>query len=147
MQDAQKKVMLVLVCIAVLVAIVNVLPQELSPTGLEVRTISTVSVPQHSFLLPVILLIVAIIGSHTLSRCCKHKYLRKYYIGGLIGSSILLAGVFALSVFSTPEVASTAHRMSSVLAAIGVFFVFAVGSLEFLWPGKDKKHPWKEEKW
>lgn len=147
MRDVKKNVMLVLVCIAVLTALANMLPQQLPPTGMEVRTVSRTIEPQHAFLLPGVLLLIAIIGAHTLSHCCRHAYLRKYYIGGLVGSSILLAGVFALGVFSTPEITAATQRISSILAAIGVLFVFAVGSFEFLWPGKDKKHAWKEEKW
>lgn len=147
MRDVKKHLMFVVMCIAVLVAVATILPQGRPPTGMEVRTVSKATEPQHSFLLPAILLLIAIVGAHTLSNCCKHQYLRKYYIGGLIGSSILLAGVFALSVFSTPEVAATTQRLSSIVAAMGVLFVFAIGSFEFLWPGKDKKHAWKEEKW
>ncbi len=143
----------ILLLVVLLASFVLLNPEFKSPTGFSIKQVAVYSEPKHSFILPGILLLIVIIGSHSLSHCCKHDILKKYLTVSLVVSLILLAGVFGFSVFSpTGQVAMATQRISSILAAVGILFIFIIGSFELLISQKNDKdaHKWDEdaeEKW
>lgn len=143
----------ILLLVVLLTSFVLLNPEFKSPTGYSIKQVAAYSEPNHSFILPGILLLIVVIGSHSLSHCCRHEILKKYLTISLAVSLILLVGVFGLSVFSpTGRVAMATQRLSSILAAVGILFVFIVGAFELLISQKNDKdaHKWDEdaeEKW
>lgn len=108
-----------------------------SPAGLvfcpNCKTAKEPVTPDHSLLLPVILLLLAVVGSHVAGHVCKKGSAKRVALWIFLGSFVVLGGVFGLSVVApTAAFAVTAKMTASVLAALGVVGLLGVVAFEVL---------------
>ncbi len=121
----------------------------LNPSGLAIKTIQQSSAPDHSMLVLVLLLVVAVVGSHTVGHFCNNPTTKKILVMVFLGAFLILGGVFGVSVAApTAAIAVTAKKAASICAA-GVFIIlFALLAFEMLQMNKDPAKPsvsvWKE---
>ena len=152
MHEAKKLGVLALLGLAVLVLFWN--PEMLStmPTGFSSNCPNCLEVsgqtePNHSYILPVVLLLIAIVGAHSLSDLSSKITAKKCLTFASIPAVFLLALVFGLSIASPTGQATIAlQKISSIIAAFGVIFVFGVGAFEAVSHQDDGAHNWDEDK-
>jgi len=108
---------------------------QLSPSGMAAckncRQVKQPRTLDHSMLLLTVLLLVAVVGSHSLGHRCRKKYTKHLLIIIFIGMFITLAAVFGVSLTSpTSALIVTAKRAASISAAIGFLTLFSLISVE-----------------
>lgn len=129
----------------------------LNPSGLAIKTIQQADTPDHSMLVLILLLVVAVIGSHTMGHFCRNPITKKVLVFVFLGAFLVLGGVFGVSVVApTAAIAMTAKKAASISAAVSFLILFALIGIEMLQFNKEQsKQPptvWKdleeaEESW
>ena len=132
----------------------------LGPSGLascpNCKKVQSVNTPNHSTLLMVLLLVISVIGAHSLSHVTQNPKTKRVLIIIFIAGFITLSSVFGVSVAApTAAVAVATQKAASVLAAFGVVGLFAILGMEFRAsrkPEAAKPDVWKdleeaEERW
>jgi hypothetical protein len=150
MHEAKKLGVLVLLGLAVLFLFWSSMlgtPTGLSSPCPNCRQVAEQSEPNHAYILPAILLLIAIVSAHTLSHLSAKITIKKCLTFATIAAVLLLAVVFGLS-FASPTGASTmaVQRLSSIIAALGVIGIFLIGAYEIISHNEDKEHEWNEDK-
>ncbi|MCI0550758.1 MAG: hypothetical protein L0287_07375, partial [Anaerolineae bacterium] len=105
----------------------------LNPSGLAVKTIQQSEAPDHSMLVLVMLLVVAVIGSHTVGHFFKNPVTKKVLVFVFLGAFLVLGGVFGVSVAApTTAIAVTAKKAASICAAVAFIALFIMIAIEML---------------
>ncbi len=132
----------------------------LDPTGLascpQCKKIQQSDTPDHSLLTLVLMLVIAVIGAHSLGHYCKNPATKKVLVLIFLGAFIALGGVFGTAVATpTGAVAVVAKQAASVVAALAVIILFMITAAEAVRHkpvDPPKQDVWKEleeveEKW
>jgi len=122
----------------------------LGPSGLATcpncKKISAPSTPNHTTLLMILLLVISIIGAHSLSHVCKNPQTKRILIVIFLAAFIALGGVFGVSVAApTAAIAVATKKAASVLAAFGVIVLFVIFGIEMLASKHEQPADWKED--
>jgi len=124
-----------------------------APAGLAVckncKRIRQARIPDHSLLLIVLTLVIAVIGAHSLSHCCQNPRRKKMLIVVFIGGFVALTAVFGASLAApTAAFAVTTKKSASVFAAFALISLFAIIMMELRISHKKYEPPqsdvWKE---
>jgi hypothetical protein len=109
----------------------------LNPSGLAVKTVQQSDSPDHSMLVLVLLLVIAVVGSHTVSHYCSSPITKKVLVFVFLGAFLVLGGVFGVSIAApTAAVAITAKKAASVSAAVSFLVLFLLIAAEMMHIGK-----------
>lgn len=110
----------------------------LNPSGLAIKTIQQADAPDHSMLVLILLLVLAVIGSHTVGHFCGNPVTKKVLILVFLGAFLVLGGVFGVSVAApTAAIAVTAKKAASVCAAVSFLILFTLIGVEMLQAEKE----------
>jgi len=106
-----------------------------NPTGLafcpNCERIEQPRVPNHSLLLPAILLALAVIGAHIMGHCCTRPKVKKALVITFFAGFILIIGIFGVAVAApTGALSTTAKHAASVASALGVIAILAAAAFE-----------------
>lgn len=114
----------------------------LNPSGLAVNKIQQTDMPDHSMLVLVLLLTVAVIGSHTCGHFCRNPVTKKVLVFVFLGAFLVLGGVFGVAVAApTTAIAVTAKKAASICAAVTFMILFVLLAVEMMQVNKDPAQP------
>ncbi|MEM3154602.1 MAG: hypothetical protein QW165_03510 [Candidatus Woesearchaeota archaeon] len=121
----------------------------LTPSGLAVKRVQAKEMPDHSMLVLVLLLLVAVLCSHTVSHFCTNPLTKRVLVFVFLGSFLILGGMFGITVAApTTAIAATAKKTASVLAALAFLVVFVLIAIEMLVASRSRPpglpNVWKE---
>jgi hypothetical protein len=110
----------------------------LNPSGLAIQKIKQSDAPDHSMLVLVMLLAVAVIGAHTCGHFCSNPVAKKVLIFVFLGAFLVLGGVFGVAIAApTTAIAVTAKKAASVCAAAAFIILFILLAVEMMQVNKD----------
>jgi len=96
-------------------------------------TVKTPTAPEHFMFVLALLLLVGIIGSHTLQHCCKPPIVRRMLAIVFLISFVLLGGVFGTSLVNpSSALVLNIQMVASVFAAFGVLTLLVIAGVELL---------------
>ncbi len=109
----------------------------LSPSGLALcpncKKVQQSQTPNHILLLAVLLLVIAVVGSHSLSHCCRNVLSKRFLVVLFLAGFVALGGLFGVSVAApSAAVVITAQKTISVFAALALLVLFLIGAVEML---------------
>jgi len=112
----------------------------------DCKEISGQTDPNHTYILPIALLLVAIVGAHSLSHLSSKITVKRCLMFAMVVSALLFAVVFGFSIVSPTGAATlTVQRLSSIIAAFSVIGIFIIGAYEIISHQEDK-HEWSDDK-
>ncbi len=110
----------------------------LNPSGLAIQKIKQSDAPDHSMFVLVMLLAVAVIGSHTCGHFCNNPVTKKVLVIVFLGAFLVLGGVFGIAVAApTTAIAVTAKKAASICAAAAFLILFILLAVEMMQVNKD----------
>ncbi len=118
------------------------------PSGLAVKKVQQSKTPDHSILLIVLSLAIAVVGAHSLGHICRRPLTKRIVILVFLGGFVLLGGMFGMAVTSpTSAFAYAAEKTASVLSALGLVALFSILGAEFIFSHRHSENLEVEEKW
>lgn len=123
-----------------------------NPSGLAVcpncKTARQLQLPDHSSLVLILMLVLAVIGSHALSHICKDSKTKRVLSILFISGFVALGGVFGVSVAApTSAFAVVTKQAASIFSALGVIVLFVIAGIEMLVSHQDKPETVKPTVW
>jgi len=97
------------------------------------KKVALAGVPNHNILAITVMILLLIVSSHIMRHVCKNNVCKRGSLGVFVSGAGVLLALFSVS-FVSPEGAFGAfvQYTTSVLAAVGVIALFALGAVELV---------------